>query len=67
MPRLNERKEPRIATYLNLSQRCRDDLESAIGQLDGIKTLTDAVEEAAKLLAARVKRAAKPKPPQDPS
>jgi hypothetical protein len=57
MPRLNERKdgkEPRIATYLNLTTSCRADLESTIGH-NGIKTLTDAVEAAARLLAEQAK------------
>jgi hypothetical protein len=65
MPRLNERKTPTVPTFLNLPQSCRNDLESAIDHKD-IKTLTDAVVEAAKLLAAKVKRT-KPKPSAKPS
>lgn len=55
MPKLNDRKEPRINTFLNLPQKTREELESVIGHGD-IRTLTDAVVEAAKLLAKQVKR-----------
>lgn len=55
MPRLNERKGPKVATMMNLSTECRANLEAAIG-FGNIKTLTDAVEEASKLLAEHVKQ-----------
>lgn len=56
MPKLNERKaEPRVQTFLNLPQKTREELESAIGHGD-IKTLHDAVIEAARLLAKQVKK-----------
>jgi hypothetical protein len=68
MPRLNERKvEDAIPTYLRLPRTTRAELESAI---DGerIKTLTDAMIEAAKLLAKQVKRkSSSPKRAQDPT
>jgi hypothetical protein len=56
MPKLNERKaEPRVQTFMNLPQITRDRLEAAIDGKD-IRTLTDAVNEAARLLASKVKR-----------
>ena len=55
MPRLNERKPSRVPTFLSLPQTTRDDLESAIGT-PGIDNLTDAVTEAARLLARHVRR-----------
>jgi hypothetical protein len=55
MPRLNDRAEPKVQTFLNLPRSCRNDLESTIGHKN-IKTLTDAVIEAAKLLAKQVKK-----------
>lgn len=55
MPRLNARGTPRIQTCVYLSQETRDVLESAIDGQD-IKTLTAAVEAAAKLLAKKVKK-----------
>jgi hypothetical protein len=56
MPRLNQRKgDDTIATYLRLPRTTRDELESCIGH-DNIQSLTDAVVEAAKLLAKQVKR-----------
>ncbi len=61
MPPLNNRKAPRIATFVNLSPECRANLEAAIGHGD-IKTLTDAIEEAAKLLAKQVKKPQERKP-----
>lgn len=58
MPKLNERKaEPRVQTFMNLPQITRDRLEAAIDG-ENIKTLTDAVNEAAKLLAKQVKKKA---------
>jgi hypothetical protein len=56
MPKLNERRAiDRVSTFLSLPRATREQLESAIGHGD-IKTLHDAVVEAAKLLAKQVKR-----------
>jgi hypothetical protein len=56
MPRLNDRKsDDRIATFLSLPRATRAELEAAIGHKD-IKSLTDAVIEAAKLLAKHVEK-----------
>jgi mevalonate kinase len=55
MPPLKQNRPETIPTFLNLPKTTRDELESAIGHGD-IKTLTDAVVEAAKLLAAKVKK-----------
>jgi len=63
MPKLNQNRVERIPTFLALPKTARDDLESAIGHGD-IKTLTDAVCEAARLLARQVKKRNCPKPPR---
>lgn len=56
MPRLGQRKDDdTIATYLRLPRSTRAELESCIGHQD-IKTLTDAVVAASRLLAAKVKK-----------
>jgi hypothetical protein len=68
MPRLGQRNDDRIDTFLKLPSATRAELESAIGH-NGIKSLTDAVVAAAKLLAKQIKkqRPASQSPPQDRS
>jgi hypothetical protein len=65
MPKLNQNRVERVPTMLNLPKTTRNDLESAIGH-DDIKTLTDAVVAAAKLLAKQVKKASAKRPPDQP-
>ena len=62
MPKMNDRKAiDRVNTFLALPRTTREGLEAAIGHKD-IKSLTDAVVEAEKLLAKQVKKSKPTKP-----